>query len=96
MSSAYTKSLQRSIDADLSTKQQLSNSPLEARFIQWLDSQPEISRIRPYSMIELERALNTQGRYISSILLRHGWQRRRKWSSRGQYHRYWMPPGIGR
>ena len=91
MSSAYIKTLQRSIQAgEPSTR--LSISPLEARFMEWLDSQPEISRIRPYSMIELERALETQGRYLSPILLRLGWQRRRKWSSQGQYHRYWMPP----
>jgi hypothetical protein len=89
--SAYIKSLQRSLEAE-EPSAALSKVDLESRFLAWLDSVPEISRLRPYSMTELEQALGTQGRYLSPILLRLGWERRRKWSSRGQYHRYWLPP----
>lgn len=66
---------------------------LESRFIEWFETIPEISRLRPYSMVEIERVLSTQGRYLSPIMLRLGWKRRRKWSSEGQYNRYWVPPG---
>ena len=89
--SAYVKSLQRSLEAEV-LPAPLYKSDLETRFLAWLDSQPEISRLRPYAMSELENALSTQGRYLSSILLRHGWSRRRKWNSKTQYLRYWMPP----
>lgn len=71
---------------------QLSKPDLKQRFSAWFDSQPTISRIRPYSMVELERALGTQGRLLSSVLLSLGWERRRNWSSKGQNHRYWIPP----
>jgi len=91
MSSAYVKSLYRSLP-DEAENTRLSKTNLSQRFIDWFDSVPEISRMRPYSMVELEQALNTQGRYLSPILLGLGWKRRRKWSSGGQYHRYWMPP----
>ena len=37
-------------------------------------------------------ALKTQGRYISPVLLELRWQRKRVWSTTGQYHRYWLPP----
>jgi hypothetical protein len=43
-------------------------------------------------MIEFERALGTQGRYISPVLLALGWRRKRKWETAGQYCRYWVPP----
>jgi hypothetical protein len=89
--SAYIKSLQRCLEAE-EPQTELSKRDMENRFLAWLDSQPEISRFRPYSMTELEKAVGTQGRYLSPVLLRLGWERRRKWSSRGQYHRYWMPP----
>lgn len=89
--SAYIKSLQRGLEAEeLSTP--LFKMDLEARLIAWLDSVPEISRMRPYSMTELEQALGTQGRYLSPVLIRHGWARRRKWDSKTQYLRYWVPP----
>lgn len=91
MSSAYVKSLYRSLPDDTGSAQ-LSKTSLRQHFIDWFDSVPEISRTRPFAMVELEQALNTQGRYLSPILLSLGWQRRRKWSSRGQYHRYWVPP----
>ena len=93
MSSAYIRSLQRSLEF-AEPPAQLSTSDLEKRFFAWLNSQPEISRLRPYAMTELEKALSTQGRYLSVILLRNGWARRRKWTSKTQYQRYWVPPGI--
>lgn len=71
---------------------QLSKPDLKQQFLAWFDSQPEISRIRPYSMVELERALGAPGRILSSVLLSLGWERRRDWSSKGQSSRYWMPP----
>jgi len=71
---------------------QLSKPDLKRRFIEWFDSQPEISRIRPYAMVELEQALGAPGRLLSPILLDLGWERRRKWSSKGQSPRYWVPP----
>ena len=70
----------------------LSTPDLKQRFTAWFDSQPEISRNRPYGMIELEGALSTPGRLLSPVLLALGWQRHRKWSSTGQSPRYWVPP----
>ena len=90
MHSAYIRSLQRGLEAQ--TSQQLSSPDLKERFIKWFASVPEISRMRPYSMVELERALGTQGRFLSPILEKLGWERRRKWSSKGQNPRYWVPP----
>lgn len=91
MCSAFVTRLSREIETELEHAQ-LSKTGLRKRFIEWFDSVPEISRLRPYSMVELENALGTQGRHLSPILLSLGWRRRRKWSSQGQYHRYWMPP----
>ena len=90
MSTAYIAALNRELAAEAALK--LSKPDLRTRFVDWLDSVPEISRLRPYSMVELEEALGTQGKYLSPILLSLGWSRKRKWSSRGQYHRYWVPP----
>jgi hypothetical protein len=67
---------------------------LQQRFLDWFSSLPELTRERPFPMAELEAALGTQGKYISPMLLGLGWQRRRRWSSRGQYHRYWVPPAV--
>lgn len=91
MSSAYIRSLQRSFEAE-GTTQQLFRPDLKQRFIEWYACVPEISRVRPYSMVELERALGTQGRFLSPILESLGWERRRKWSSNGANPRYWLPP----
>lgn len=91
MPSAYIRSLQRSLEGEAAS-QQLSKSDLKQRLITWYESVPEISRVRPYSMIELERALGTQGRFLSPVLLSLGWERRRKWSSKGPSSRYWVPP----
>jgi hypothetical protein len=93
MSTAYIRSLQRILEADASAELS-KKSDLEAKFLSWLVSQPEISRDRPYAMTELETALGTQGRYLSAILIRHGWTRRRKWTGKTQYLRYWVPPGV--
>ena len=71
------------------------HSNLHARFLAWYNSLPEISRCRPFAMLEIEQALNTQGKYISPILLSEGWQRKRKWNSIGQYPRYWLPKCAG-
>lgn len=68
---------------------------LRQRFIDWYAVLPEIARQRPFAMVELERALSTQGKYLSPILLEFGWRRGRKWRSRGQYNRYWIPPVTG-
>lgn len=65
---------------------------LRDRFLTWFATVPEIARQRPWGMIEFERALGTQGRYISPVLLALGWRRKRKWGTAGQYCRYWVPP----
>ena len=91
MSTAYIQSLQRNFEAQ-AVPQQQSPPDLKQRFSTWFGGQPEISRFRPYSMVELERALGTQGRFLSPILLSLGWERHRRWSSRGQSPRFWVPP----
>ncbi len=91
--SAYITKLNRSLDL-APDQEQLSKPDLKQRFTEWYDKVPEISRIRPYSMVEMEQALDTQGKYLSSILLGLGWERRRKWSSLGRNLRYWVPPGM--
>lgn len=93
MPSAYINSLNSSLQTH-SVGPHLSSPSLKQRLIVWFESQPEISRCRPYSMMELERVLGTQGRFLSPILLGLGWERRRKWSNTGQSHRYWVPPGC--
>lgn len=65
---------------------------LQVKFQTWFATIPEIARHRPWGMIEFERALGTQGRYISPVLLALGWRRKRKWGTTGQYCRYWVPP----
>lgn len=75
-----------------STAQQPCTPPLRQRFIDWHANLPEIVRDRPFAMTELERALGTQGKHLSPVLLSLGWQRRRKWTGTGQYPRFWVPP----
>lgn len=94
MPSSYIRSLQQSLAAEAAQEQQLSKPDLKQRFIEWFDGVPEISRVRPYSMAELERALTTQGRFLSTVLVSLGWERRRKWSSTGKSPRYWIPPST--
>ena len=63
---------------------------LSQRFEAWFNRLPEIAKSRPFAMSEFEAALKTQGKYISPVLLRFGFKRLRKWSSDGQYNRYWI------
>ncbi|NPT46161.1 hypothetical protein GNZ12_33540 [Paraburkholderia sp. 1N] len=88
--SAYIKQLQREATSGSPAK-----LPLQQQFMEWYRSLPEVARNRPFSMVEFEQALGTQGKYISPVLLELGWQRKRRWSSHGQYHRYWVPPQLG-
>jgi hypothetical protein len=77
------------------TEAQRSQPPsLRDRFERWHRSLPAVSRDRRFSMFEIEAALKTQGKYISPVLLELGWRRKRVWSTTGQYHRYWEPPGL--
>lgn len=71
---------------------QLSTSDLKKRFLAWFDSQPEISRIRRYAMIELEQATGTPGKVLGPALMSLGWTRHRQWSGSGPFVRFWMPP----
>lgn len=91
MGSAMTSIWSREL-LEEANRAQLSKPDLKQRFLAWFDSQPEVSRARPYSMVELEWALDTPGRLLSPVLLSLGWVRRRKWSSKGQNPRYWVPP----
>jgi hypothetical protein len=75
-------------------KDQQSLPDLRTRFLAWHNSLPEVSKHRPFAMLEIEKALNTQGRFLSPILLSEGWKRKRKWNSKGQYHRYWVPSQL--
>jgi hypothetical protein len=67
---------------------------LRDRVIAWYSELPEVAKGRPFAIAEIERALDTQGKYLSSVLLELGWRRRRRWSSTGQYNRYWVPPNF--
>lgn len=91
MPSAYISLLSRELQQEAHDSQP-SSPDLRQRLTNWHDSLPEISRSRPFAMVELERALNAQGKYLSPVLLSLGWQRRRKWTGAGRYPRYWVPP----
>ena len=93
MPSAYIAGLNRDMLAE-STRPQPAAHDLRQRFLDWYSTLPAVSRNRPFAMVELEEALGTQGKYLSPILLGLGWTRKRKWSSQGQYHRYWLPPSV--
>ena len=88
---AYIAALNREIEAERQSSSTTA-ADLRHRFVDWYTGLPEISRCRPYAMVELEKAFSTQGKYLSAILLSLGWQRKRKWSGEGQYLRYWIPP----
>lgn len=93
MPSSYINQLNRLLDEDEDAAAPPPQEPdLHQRFKAWIESLPEVSRHRAFAMVELERALNTQGKYLSPILLRLGWQRRRKWTATGHCPRYWVPP----
>lgn len=76
---------------DQQTEAAQPHSSLRARFLAWHNSLPDVSKSRAFAMIEIEQALKTQGKYLSPIMLSEGWQRKRKWNSKGQYHRFWVP-----
>ena len=84
--SAYTNYLNKQTKQVMATRQ----GGLTDRFIAWYSGLPEVTKNRPFAMSEFEAALKTQGKYISPVLLSLGWVRKRKWSSAGQYHRYWV------
>ena len=65
---------------------------LHDRFVQWYATLPTLARNRPFAMVEIERVLGTQGRFISPVLIRLGWRRQRIWTGAGPFHRYWLPP----
>ena len=44
-------------------------STLRERFVAWYGDLPAVSRDRPFAMLEFKRALKTQGRHLSPILL---------------------------
>jgi hypothetical protein len=93
MPSAYISALNGELEAR--RVGELDPPPgLHQRFIEWYANLPEISRQRPFAMSELEQALGTQGKYLSPILLGLGWRRKRRWSTQGQYFRYWEPPSV--
>lgn len=90
--SAYVSSLNRLAEAYHAPISAPKAPDLRQRFLEWYASLPEISRNRGFAMAEFEAALSTQGKYLSHILLNLGWMRKRRWSSGGQYNRYWVPP----
>ena len=91
MTSAYIAALNRELQAK-ADQAQSAKPDLRQRFFEWYASLPEITQHRPFAMAELEQALGTQGKYLSPVLLDNGWQRKRKWSTQGQYLRFWVPP----
>lgn len=93
MSSAYIRTLNR--DQEPAKLQGTDPAPtLQERFLNWYASLPEVSRHRPFSMLELEEALSTQGKYLGPVLLRLGWTRHRRWARTGAYNRFWLPPTV--
>lgn len=90
MPNAYIARLKRELSEEAQQPLAVSHN-LRQQVLDWFESLPEISRNRPFAMVELERALGTQGKYLSPVLLSLGWSRKRKWTSQGQYHRYWVP-----
>ena len=92
MTSAYITRLNRYLE--IPSPPPGATQSLRQRLIDWFATLPEVTRQRPFAMAELERALSTQGKYLSPIMLELGWRRGRKWSSRGQYNRFWLPPFV--
>jgi len=89
MTTAYIRSLEQAARPQPSQSQSLRD-----RLLRWYRGLPAVSRDRRFSMSEIQSALNTQGRFISPVLLELGWRRKRVWSTTGQYHRYWEPPDV--
>lgn len=88
--SAYIRQLQESVAAQSAPASR--RDPLRDRLLNWFSSLPAPTRNRPFAMQEFEAALGTSGRYISPVLIKLGWQRKRIWSTREHYHRFWVPP----
>ncbi len=89
---AYIYQLQK-IAEDVARQEhpQHPEEKLENRFVIWFNSLPPLTRQRYFSMSEFEQALHTQGKYLSPVLLKLGWQRKRVWAGQ-RYGRYWIPP----
>ena len=88
MKTAYIARLER----ELAAKHEQTPLDLRQRFLDWYGGLPEVTKNRAFSMQEFEKALGTQGKYISEVLVALGWARKRQWSSTGRYYRYWLPP----
>ena len=89
--SAYVESLNRSIIEEAAAEPP-PKPDLKQQFLNWFESQPEISRRRPYAMVELESALDTPGRLLGPVLMSLGWTRHRQWKGPGPFLRFWLPP----
>ena len=87
--SAYLKQLKR----ELAEHQGGHPNPLH-KLRTWYDDQPEISRRRPYGMLEIENATGIPGRVLGTLLIKLGWTRHRRWANTTSYRRYWLPPGL--
>lgn len=85
--SAYLNSLRQEVAAAKAP----TTSSLEARVTSWFSNQPEVSRFRPYSMREIEQGTGIAGRFLGEVLIKLGWTRHRRWSSKSSYRRYWLP-----
>jgi hypothetical protein len=88
----YIAELNRGAAAAWPAASPAPKTSLHDRFVQWYAALPTLARNRPFAMVEIERALGTQGRFISPVLIRLGWRRRRIWTGAGPFHRYWLPP----
>lgn len=86
--SAYLKKLACAV-AD----ENRASAPTPAKRVEeWFAKQPEISRHRPYSMQEIEIGTGIAARFLGELLISQGWKRRRQWSSKTSYRRFWTPP----
>lgn len=89
--SAYIRECNRYI-AEYEARIRTPAAGLQDRFVRWYTSLPPVARDRRFSMGEFESALGRPGRFISPVLVQLGWQRRRAWSNKSHYLRYWIPP----
>lgn len=94
MGTAYIATLNGLLEAPQSSTAAPEDT-LETRFLAWFEGLPEVTRKRPFAMAEFERAMGTQGKYLSPVLIRLGWQRKRDWSGSAHYNRYWVRPESG-
>lgn len=88
---AYIRQLQKATQAAKATSD--ARTPVEIRFDEWWASLPKATRVRPYSMSEITKALGGMAAYqLSGVLAARGWTRKRKWSGTIHYYRLWVPP----